>query len=294
MIRGSTLKATFRFEQLTMRLRERLGYLSEMGVSQWFARRKLLGAATSCLPGDEQGLPEEKSLAEAKGEERLKPVVAGQYVPKDNRVIDRNNMPGSRKPSTEPSSAQIPDIKDLTAKSLEVNETADSAVELPSPSVVTDVPVPLNFNVRAYKVAHVLVTTEGGAGDAVSVENEKALLGNILRASGAVVEGVGSLGAFSWPIFNNANLCRLDGVTEQLLLPRFLENCQDDAIYLHLHFGSTLSSIVEGFYRGKPSENKARNATLCFENSLSQLMGMPMLKAKLWRNLSSHFSLFSR
>ena len=294
MILGSTLRATFRLEELTMRLRERLGYLNEMGVSQWFARRKLLGAATSCLPGDEQGFSEEKSLAEPKSEGRLKSAVAGQHVPKDSRVFERDNVLESNKPSTEPSSAQIADIKDLTAKSLAVSETTDSSVESASPSVVMEVPVPLNFNVRAYRVAHVLVTTEGGAGDAVSAENEKALLGNILRASGVVVEGVDSLGAFSWPIFNNANLCRLDGVTEQLLLPRFLENCQDDAIYLHLHFGSTLSSIVEDFSLGKPSENEARNAFLCFENSLSQMMAMPMLKAKLWRSLSSHLSLFSR
>jgi len=265
-----------------VRLDLRSEYLKELGAPQWYARKRLLGAAPS------QALiwPE--------------PIVKTEVASRHKPVISVAEPVGEEVSAPAKLSAAVPSTTlDLVGLSAEasglVHVEPESSVSLPSlgvssslaPQGLVEGVEGVDISLVAYKVGALLFVDESAVGAADHSERE--LLKNIYFACFRGDVPVSDVSGFEWPVFSRMDAVVSAGIEVDALLGRWFQDL----------LGGQVKAVV---YHGRDNQRRVREmlvetggvdaAFFAFEYSLTDMINRPSIKADYWRFLCAH-ELFS-
>lgn len=265
-----------------MRLDLRSEYLKELGVPQWYARKRLLGAA----PSQTLVWPEPIERTEAATRQKSVVSVADQTAVK---------VPAPAKPSAAVPSTAL-DLVGLSAEPRGlVHVEPESSASLPSLGVSSSLAgqasvegvAGIDISLVAYKVGALLFVDESAVGAADHSERE--LLKNIYFACFRGDVPVSDVSGFEWPVFSRMDAVVSAGIEVDALLGRWFQDL----------LGGQVKGVV---YHGRDNQRRVREmlvetggvdaAFFAFEYSLTDMINRPSIKADYWRFLCAH-ELFS-
>jgi len=246
-----------------MNISARQSHLSEMGIPQWYSRFELLGAAQS--PSMEI-IPQEADLASLPSEKPKITLATTKNLVASTEVLDSVAI-------SKPQNAS--DIK----PEVPVIELSDDCSDIKNavPRMAQSFVPPISL---AVFVADEYIAISD-VGSEVSYQEEQVLLQNILKA--VVLKGTDFQfkERFSWPVFNSTKvLSDYEGVHEALLA-RWFDSLQLSQYHPLMYFGSQNKELIV------QSLDSSRSPVF-FDDSLSNLLRMPVRKANVWKVLTSN------
>jgi hypothetical protein len=242
-------------------------HLAEMGITRWYARFSLLGAA----PSPEIRVNSEIILKKRAGFSEPSPVSADslpasrQNIVNIKSLVDEPLSPVSVEESTEPS------IGDFKGEGEQQNFTrSDSRV---SSEVSLDV----------YSAGQFVIISESS--ESGSRGEEIALLQNILHAAGTINAEIQFKGSFVWPIFKSLTLLVGSEHFYKHILGRWLSSVLLPQYRTCLIFGGRNQSLladVDSIATPDVQCNK-----VFFQFSVSEMLKLPARKADFWAQFSA-------
>jgi len=252
--------------------------LSQMGVSQWYSRCKLDGAADapsilhpitdvaarfSDINEIDQRLGVDKTKAKTVVAEKLRPTVSALDLL--HAATDANDL-------------KVPDKKsNITEPQVdEPNEVMLEASEFLFPEA---------FSLKLYRTKQTIIISE--AGSEAANQGTSLLLNNILKMTNVTTEnadGCQYMGAFTWPVFKT--IPSADEACSRLL-SRWISSHVHSGDMAYFFFGGTQEAInlfcqnivVSG------ADMPSGITVVSFPNALSELLALPSLKLKVWEKM---------
>jgi len=259
--------------------------LLQMGISQWYSRCKLQGAADT--PGYFQ-------------------------------TVDVNTHKKEHSSSADKANASISDMRRPTASALDILQKTPEANALPTPETSSNIstsnelsvpaitsritepllpvssedilaasgkPLPDVFKLKLYRANQLIIFSEERA--EAGEQQELALLNNILRMTSLTTDHSDKcqyLGEFTWPIFKaipsaNESCARL--------LTRWISSHVQREDEAYLFFGDA-QILANSFCHDVVVSKVDRSSgitSISFPNSLSELLVLPSLKIKVWEKM---------
>lgn len=248
-----------------MDLQVRTKYLNALGVPQWYARKRLLGAAESPVLDwpDASELPlqtqvNESVVSKLPVVESINPAVGSVGA-----------LPGDR--------AEASDLK-VTAN-LVAPEPDDT--RLPAAMAYEDSGLK-SLHWRSYRFGDWLFIDEAESGQEVQGFEVPRLLENVVYACRGSVAAFDGQQSFDWPVFQRKEVALIAGVSGEALLARWFDSRLADSPAIVL-VQSAHPEVIEALVAS--SEISARPSVFYFPHSLSELVAKPALKRNYWHFL---------
>jgi len=258
----------------------RAAYLKSLGVVQWYAKKRLPGAASSpelVVQNEAQrmpsaSIPAQSSVSsvsvESPGAVESIKVLASSISGVESRAAASRHESDGDKSSREAGSLAENPLKEVPA--------------LPSKAETR------TFAIRSFNAGSVFITSDGQALGPDTAEVD--LLRNILRAIGLSNVSLSVLQTFSWPVFELPQ-SRFESVPAvEDMVSRWLNvnaSQQGDkrGPRWHLHFGSVSGDMIESVRSRVERPDSLK--VLLLPHSLEEMLAMPMKKARVWEVLCS-------
>lgn len=246
--------------------------LSQMGVSQWYSRRELKGAADT---------PLQLHSLDATTTVRLSD--------KDEADLTCGSVEISTATKLETTSSALEilhatsEVKDLKIpdKSLEITASqkteSNVVIQGGAEHQLSDA-----FSLKLYRTKYAIILSE--AGTETSDQETSMLLNNILKMTSVITENADKcqyLGTFTWPIFK-AIPSADDACTR--LLSRWVSSHTNSDDVAYLFFGNTQVS-ANSFCQNvvvSAADISSEMLAISFPNALSELIALPSLKLRVW------------
>lgn len=229
--------------------------LAHIGVVQWYARKRLSGAATS---------PDWQELGFSSSAEPAKPA---------KEVLGEKAPISSPEPSV-PASAQPPSAavskRENASSVVTIQKTEESKSS--TPQLLEELKPALS--IKAYLFEGVLVTSEVTR-DHPDAE-ERILASNILFACSGKRSTPIEVYGFEWPVFERRSLQRALGVDRDQLLRRWVDELHTKPFVWHWHFGSESNELFN---------QKPRVQRFSWPQTLRDIIANPASKGRLWSTL---------
>lgn len=249
-----------------MNLQVRTKYLNALGVPQWYARKRLLGAAESPVLDwpDASELPVQTQVNESVVSKL--PVVASI-----NPVVESvGALSGDRAESS-----------DLKGNAGRVNDSETEETRLPAAVALEDSGLK-SLHWRSYRFGDWLFIDEAESGQEVQGFEVPRLLENVVYACRGSVAAFDGQQSFDWPVFQRKEVALIAGVSGEALLARWFDSRLADSPAIVL-VQSAHAEVIEALVAS--SEMGARPPVLYFPHSLSELVAQPALKRNYWHFL---------
>lgn len=282
-----------------MRLDLRRDYLNELGVPQWYARKRLYGAAPS------------------------KELVWPDAIDSSVKVENKLNEPIQKQEATVPNSS-LPSPSETAvvglgqALSLVVSgDNSDSIIEVPAESAASrekgvqeDFVAPaadkgsssaplivsaaegvqiekrserVELSLVAYRIGDLLFVDESAVG--VVDHSERELLQNIYFACCKEEQLVANVAGFEWPVFSRMDAVASSGVKVDHLLGRWFKSLLVKKVETVVYHGLENHAYAEAMVSGAEDLGVK---FVGYDYSLTDMINRPLLKANYWDFLSRH------
>lgn len=256
-----------------MSLSYRSYYLEQLGVHQWYARKRLLGAATSpdCLFE-----PDTLGQASADGGE----VTAQSPAPSGQSGVSSVPLKPAASLGLDSDNVGNDAAKVLLREVVGVDEQEGESSASAAPSLATQrmhSPSAEHFSFRAYLVDNFLVTTSIGRDQPDAPE--RRLAENIVKACKKGRSSLKRTAVFEWPVFVRSGLHAHFSLSGDACLARWLSELCANEPEVHLHFGAQ----AEAFRCSDAQSGKL----VVFDFTLSDMLSNTLLKADCWQRLLS-------
>lgn len=262
-----------------MKLQVRSKYLGELGVSQWYARKKLLGASPSpVLKWSEESL----SVAKPKGlplVEVIRSDAATRHTPQSDVG---NDIAADRR---------VPDVPVAESAPVLVDTEVPKKTALPtligdgSEKRATLVDAVQAIHWRSYRFGSWMFLDISDSEPDVGGFDVPKLVANVVFACRGEVCESDEQQSFNWPVFQRKELASIPGVSGEALLERWLRSILVAPLSCILMHGKE-ESAGRGILA--PLMSKSDAVTACFPHSLSALIARPSLKREYWEFLKKN------
>lgn len=250
-------------ESQAARIAFRAQYLQQMGVSQWYARKRLPGAAVSSSAIYQAGVPlpaNDSSPSELTVARVEAPVSVSASAPAPNVGSDAAKVALASLNTPEDSAANAPlSLDDQQGRP----QLSDSARQF-------------SVSVRAYIFESILITSEIERDRADAPE--RRLANNIVNACLGEAVTILSASEFEWPVFVRNELHDKLAIDGREVCGTWFASLLKSQPSFHIHFGSSDEVLAQA-----SQDESIRSFHFTF--SLSELLTSPASKALCWKTL---------
>ncbi len=246
--------------------------LAAMGLTQWYARKRLPGARPS------PAFKSAKRPSSASSPESIQAKPAGLSEVK--RLVTQAPPEGEKTVALKQAKNTI--AINTPEKEVVAEVSMPSGIAASTPSLVEE-----TFVLRLFRAGKFWVSSETSVSSSLS--REQALLTNILSALGsnAPVEYVKAL---SWPVFDGRFMLQDQaGFTEEVIT-RWLHGLVSASAserYHFLHFGGARADLIDTVLKHSASESKFE-PLIRLSCSLDEMLAMPTKKSLIWSELKQY------
>ena len=261
-----------------MSLSYRSHYLGQLGIHQWYARKRLLGAGPSpdCLFE-----PEVLNLARPNVDSKTASqglVSAELSAGTVSEMFAASGIVGAPEPGRDPERV-VNDAAKVLLREVAGGDDQEGGAGVPAAtSIVAQnerVSSGQNFSFRAYLVDRYLVTTSIGRDQPDAPE--RRLAENIVKACTKDNSSLERAAVFEWPVFSRSGLHAHFALSGEECLARWLSDLCAGEPEVHLHFGMQAEAIK--------LDEAGGIKQVAFDFTISDMLSNTLLKADCWQRL---------